>query len=515
MEKIYLTDLEQDLLDPSKNCRNLITRIPLYDEFAPLPPHIQRGEEFLEATNRQLKLLSGEHKPYVQYAISMIDKCGRQGGMFNRQKWESQIEAYFAGDQETIPDALIIGRDLFIKMIREKIDKVGRPQLRRGQIIPTFGGLPSGLAKGSFAAETLERNHIGLQKFLPTIPGQRRMRGKDRVIFMDATVNVRAQEPYLNGARIWFKENFPEFFSAWTRDDIHLRPGITRAIDRRCAFANADYKSMDVNFRKRIAMELIYPIYCELYPDMALTIGAHFEQNFEQDIYLGKYLLRGLHSILSGANITNDFETLYSIILILGALAILSLEAEFIAALGDDVTVAFRKRIDAQRFLNKQAEISDAAGMVLHPDKSEVTDGFVTFCRKTYYPAGKRDECGYLYGAYPSPLCVNNIIQPENPTFEAGEAFRSDLQRLDGLIGNPDADFVIQKYIKHSKNDLLKVLATDDWYASNQDWRDWWFRVYNESWSPASSWALIRLVTNLPLSKPERAKLISSLLKSQ
>lgn len=507
----YLTELEQDILDPTGNCRNLIKRIPNHDTWENLPSHVTNGEEFLQVTCANLKRLSQAHKPYTEYATEMIDKCGRQGGMFNRKEWESTIHQYFSDREVDIHPWLYEARDLFIKEIKEKIDQVGRPQLELPSIIPTFAGIPSGLRKGSFAAETLSVNRVSLQRFLPTIPGQRRMRGKNRVIFMDATANVRAQERYLTGARKWFRKHFPQYFGSWLRDDVVVRPGITRAVDQRCAFANIDYKQMDINFRKKITMELILPIYEVLFPDLALTIGAHFEQNHEQDVYMGDYLLRGIHSILSGANITNDFETIYSVLLMIAISLHLGIRPVFFTALGDDVTAAFRDVSMAKRYLRHAIEVSNHTSMEIHPDKSSVSLGYTTYCRKTYYQAGKRDLNGVLYGAYPSVLAVNNIVQPESIANTAGEAVRSDLQRLDGLMGSPDSTFVIQQYVKYTRSALTEVLATDDWYACGEDWRDWWFRVYDERWAPNTSWSLTQVIMNLPVSTAEKKLLLRSL----
>lgn len=517
-QKRYLTPDEQAKLDPSLTCRNLIARVPSTDNFAPLPKHISGGEDFLERTKAAVSVQSAAHLPYVRYCQEMFSKLGRQGGMFNRQKWEDSICSYFTGDVTgEIPQVLLNGRDLLIRMCIEIADKYGYPSCQSSKIIPTFGGLPSGLAKGTFAAETLERNVVSIQRFLPTIPGQRRMRSKDRVIFMDATVNVRAQEPYLNGLRYWLRKYLPNLFGAWLDPTIFTAPELTKAVDSHRTFVSWDYNSMDKNFRKRIAMELVYPVYEVLFPDIALSIGAHLEQNFEQPVYMGTYLLEGLHSLLSGANITNDFETIYTIELALGCMAelgLISSTAPVVHALGDDMTVAVSTVQIGKRLLDLAINTSNAVGMEISHEKSSVTKSEVTFCRKVYYPAAKRSPAGVMYGAYPSVLTVNNIVQPENPSESDADALMADLQRMDGCIGSPDFPTLCQAYPKYANLQLINMIPELFKLTDTESWSDWWYRLYGQRWNPATSPALQRIIAAWPgVSHIEKAKLLQNLLK--
>lgn len=493
----HLTPSEMDYYDPTHNLRNLIRMVPDRDSFAPPSKFYTKGDEYLSAVNRNLDRLVSKYKPYALYAREMFAKTGRQGGAFNRRQWESIIQSYYSDTTSVDIEKLRIGRDLFISLVREKIGQVGRPPYVQKRYIPTFSGSPAACHKGTWEAETLGHDKIDIQRFYPTTPGQRRMRSKDRVIFMDACPNVRAQEDYLTAARKWLTQYFPQFFMSWKRDDLGQRQSITEAVESRKWFVSGDYQSMDINFRKRIAMELIYPVYEVLFPERAIEIGCHFEQNFTQPIFMGTYMYTGDHSLLSGANITNDFETLYTVILVLAAFALLqaSDQFEWMLALGDDSTVPVSERRLAFQLLDTMMELSDAAGMIMHPDKSTVTQSEVTYCRKTYAPGFPRDWAG-MFGAYPSVLCVNNLIQPEYPTEEPGVALVADLQRLDGLRGSPDAQFVLQNWHRYSSYDLFNIILSDDFACQNEGWRDWWYRLYDDAWNPATSWALNHLIRN-------------------
>lgn len=494
----YLTPNEISLLDPTGNIRNKLRMIPNEDYFAELPPFIIEGEALLEKVKHALDTLGPKHEPYVAYCKEMFSKLGRQGGAFNRALLEQKVAAYYADPtfEGAIPDTLIRGRDMLIRLFKEKMAVVGGPQLTSPKKVPTFSGVPAAIHKGQFHSETLGMNRISIQSFYPTVPGQRRMRGKDRPIFMDANPNVRAMESYLTGARNWMKGHFPEFFGSWLASSQFVDPGITKAIDRKSWFCFWDYKEMDVNFRKRLAIELIYPVYETLFPDMSLTIGAHIEQCFSEPIFWGEHLWTGLHSLLSGVAITNDFETLYTVMLVLGTAIELYGSAtvlRLLVALGDDMALATHKESVARAFLEHAMETSDQVKMYIHPDKSGVSNSEVTYCRKVYYPGAKRDALGVMYGAYPSVLAVNNIVQPENPIFKESVALVADLQRLDGLIGSPDAAFVYQQYAKHAKYDFTDLGALEA-----VEMHDWWERLYGEKWKPESSYSLSRITQYLP-----------------
>lgn len=506
----YLTPDEIRYFDPSGNNLNLLKMLPKTDDksyFSELSPFYGTSFDiYRDLVNKYLSDLSDEHRPYVQYNREMFSKCGRQGGKFSLELLRSKIQQYYKPDFcGSIPEVLIAGRDFLIKLIKEKISQEGYPQITKIDHPKTYGALPSGQPKGSFAAETLGVNKISLQRFYPTVPGERRMRNKDRAIFMDATPNVRAQETYLTAARNWLKKHFPQFFGSWVNPNLVVNPAITHQIDRKSWFVSWDYSSMDVNFTKRIAMELILPVYETMFPDRKLSIGAHFEQNFEQPIFMGEYLLTGTHSLLSGANITNDFETLYTVMLAIGAfLKTYGYAAlRMLLALGDDLTLCVKTREQASKILDLATEVSNAIGMTIHPEKSSITQSEVTYCRKVYYPKAKRDANGVIIGAYPSILVLNNIIQPENPNFTAGVSLCADLQRMDNLYGSPDYQYVLSLLARDHKYDSFRTSGKDPEFLKalkefSSNLSDWWQRLYGEAWQPDASLSFRRLVNLMP-----------------
>jgi hypothetical protein len=265
---------------------------------------------------------------------------------------------------------------------------------------------------------------------------------------------------------------------------------MTEGVSRRFAWISWDYKSMDIHFRKKVALELIYPIYELLFPQIAISIGCHFEQNFTQPIFCGNYLIEVEHSLLSGANITNDFETLYTVLLALALLMDPNL-IKVLAALGDDMSLALKVTDAKARYYLQQAmDLSGQLDMVISPEKSGTSREEVIFCRNVYYPAAKRSPEGYMLGAYPGNLVLNNIIQPEKPIFRENTALVADLQRLDGAIGSPDWHFILTLWCKHSKYQLLRsrnVEEVCELLKREEAITDWWSRLYGEKWDPAKS----------------------------
>jgi hypothetical protein len=487
-----LTPEDQAALDASGNIRNLLGRIPASPEeefFADLNPFVSIPEPFQLLAEHRLTLGS-RHDPYVRYCNEMDSKIGRQGGKFNQVQHLRTIQEYFVpGCKGNIPTVFYLARDLLIRMIKEKIEQVGYPQFEPKALLKTFAACPTGLSKGTFTAETVGVNRVSLQKFFPTTPGQRRMRNKDRGIFMDAVANVRAEERFTTAARNWLKKWFPEFFGSWLAPTLFVRPALTTGISKRYTWVFWDYHHMDCNFRKRVMMELIYPVYEVLFPGDALKIGCYFEQNFDQPIYCGNYLIEGTHSLLSGANITNDCETLYTVILAL-ATVLDPNKLKVLVALGDDMALALKaSERQARAVLDQAIDLSGQLDMVISAEKSGISSESITYCRCVYYPSGRRDAEGVLFGAYPTNLVLNNIVQPEKPIFEEVTSLAADLQRLDGAIGSPDWHYAVQLFSRYNNYQLLKSKDLSNACAQLEkvDVDDWWMRLYGERWRPASS----------------------------
>lgn len=493
MNKIYLTNHDRQLLDPTGKGYRHIQAYKAPPCFAPKSKYFKEfsiSDWFNTVVVKQLSQNNSQrHALYLKYCTEMLDKCGPQGGHYSFETLESLVEEYYVNAEQPvyIDEALIQGRDALLRIIASRLEKSGPPQYVAPKYYMTSSGLYTMSKKGSWSAET-HASKYWIHPY-PNMPGQRVMRNKQRVIFMDDVANVRAIEETLSSVRDWLRTNIPEFFGAWLNPMEGVNPDITRYVDKHAMFVESDYKGMDMHFTWSVTQQLVLPVYEVLAPDTYLSFASFVEELFRQPLYMGNYLITGLHTIFSGQAFTNDFETIYSVILYLGkAIMYGILENVILKAIGDDVTLGIlhcTKRFPYY-LLDSIIDSSNQAGMVIHSiesGKSAIREGETIFCRKVYYPQGKRRD-NILIGAYPSPLVLNNIIQPERLSPTMGRAAIATLQRLDNAEGSPDYSQLVQTVIKISNLNLMQFTESD--LEMERD-NDWWFKVYGESWNPVSS----------------------------
>jgi hypothetical protein len=488
MKIVDLTPDDQMRLDPTGKARTWVKELFKHEETKHLPanPYIRiTPDEMLERYTKLLNKLPLEPH-YKEFNESMFINWASQGGHAARDILIGTFLQYYdeANMSCTFIHPIIIrGRDYLLRLIAAKMDAVGGPQyVSGGGVIGTAGGLPTMQRKGTFDAETVGAGP--LHPLWPALPGTRLMRGKIRGIFIDATTNVRMVEAILASVKKWLVSNFPELFSAWMNPNLARNPLITRGLTKGLSSVETDYKGMDIHYRKQIALDVVYPIYELLLPDYALTLGAYIEEEFNKPLYMGNVLWTGEHTLFSGASITNDFETLYTICLALGCLLTLGIVDEaIIMALGDDCSVMVQKK-HASALIELMITVSTESGLIIHPigTKSMIRDGSLAFCREIFTPKNPRNEYGVLQGRYPSVLTLNNVVQPERFSAQGvGGEVAAMLQRLDGIVNNQEFAPVL---------DLVQRFLTPDVDITNPKEeipQDWWERVYGEKWKPQSS----------------------------
>lgn len=493
MKRIYLTPEQQRILDPTgKGFQHMQKYKVVNRVYERLPKYFRQfniADWFRGVVNGNN--LERRHSLYVHYATEMLDKCGRQGGIFPYEILESKAEEYYKESSAPVhvDEFLRLGRDLLLQLITDRLEKHGPPCYVVPKYYMTSSGLKTMTKKGSWLAET-HASKYWIHPY-PNLPGHRVMRGKDRLIFMDDVANVRAIEDTLSAVRDWLRSYLPEFFGAWVNPRIGVSPDITRFVLRGAYFCESDYLGMDIHFSRVVVSEIILPIYEKLMPDTFLSFASFVEELFEQPLYMGNYLITGLHNLFSGQVITNDFETIYTVVLYIGRLAVLGLlDNCIIKAIGDDATVGLLGCTKRMPYYLMDAVIdsSNQANMIIHSvdsGKSAIRQGETIFCRKVYYRQGKKDDNGNLIGAYPSPLVLNNILQPERLSETPGQTAVATLQRMDNACGSPEYFHLVQKvYSSVQDLDLCRVTDAD---ISGESDKDWWFKVYGEKWNPEAS----------------------------
>lgn len=495
MEYIDLTPFDQEELDPTGKARAHLRQYNA-DRFTPSSPYyrVNITENLDRWRNDQSH--GGKHSFSDDYAKEMQSKVGPQGGTCKFEELQAILETYYdTHDHCAIPRLLYRGRDYFIRYIKGCIDRYGYPQIMYKRVDGASASLPSMAHKGEWLSEV----YIGpyFRHPMANLPGIRKMRNSIRAIFMDPVRNVRYIEQELNAVKKWLVKYTP-WFIGWENPILRLKPQITQSVDRNKYFVEWDYKSMDKNMQfDNCVAELILPIYETLIPGSYLSFASFVEELYQQPVYLGDRMLTGKHGTFSGQAITNDFETIYTVILALGAALEMGQlnDLSLVAAMGDDATLAFSTFKTAERAFNYAYEASNAIGMQIHPlgEKSAIRHSQTRFCRLSYYPGAVRNADGIILGSYPESLALNSIYNVEFSAPSEPIAAIADIQRLDTLHGNPHFTQVVQYVASKSTHKFAKALVNDPAAIQYVSSRDWWFKVYGSKWSPDSSPAILTL----------------------
>lgn len=493
MHHVVLSPEQWEEIDAGRQCRQRIMGFPLRDDqsyFEKPSQYFRRTpqeniDKYYAALTRQLS--GTRHTPYLEFTSEMLAKCGPQGGCYSQDKLYAKVRTYYerACNQHHIHEDLISARDYLIARIKEHIARNGYPQLAPQSCLNTWAGSPSALQKGDFIAESLSASpwrHV-----YPTVPGQRRMRNGDRTIFQDSNLNVRYIERQMTAVRNWLRSEFPEYFDAWLNPETSQRTRIDETFKAPHTYVEWDYVGMDTGFSWDLVQALILPIYETLIPEGFYSFSACIEELFRQPVVTPTGLIFGLHNLFSGQVITNDFETIYTVLLVLAKMLKKHVEWRMFV-LGDDMTLAIRSdNLDfGKKILAEAIDTSGQLDMLIHDDeKSRVVQNEMRFCRKVYYPAAPKDILGRIIGAYPVVLTLNNIFQPERPATTPGGAALATLQRLDNQYGTIDFSNVCN-YVASLSTQRLQF-DDNDILLYRTKAKDWWLRVYGESWEPYSS----------------------------
>jgi hypothetical protein len=386
MKIVDLTPYDYETLDPTGNARTWVRQLQSHttSEADPPSPYFKlTPEEMLE---RYWKLMGGikVNSAYSEFNQAQAKAYQPQGGHIAFHTLSDILSEYYDPANiapRPIPDVILRGRDYLLRLIAHQMKYYGGPDY-----VPvhgpygTHGGLPVCLPKGSWDTETVGMK--GWRHLYPALPGTRYMRGKPRSVFLDSTCNVRLAESTLAAAKKWLITYLPAHFSTWMNPFYARNQIIHRALEKRFASVEGDYKGMDIRFRRQIAEEVVLPIYELLMPDCYLSLAAYVHEAFEQPLFMGDVMWTGEHTLFSGVSITNDFETIYSVCLLLGCLLTLGVKRAFILALGDDMTALVPPSV-AEELMQLLFTVSEDCGLIIHPlgGKSAIRYDHVTFCR--------------------------------------------------------------------------------------------------------------------------------------
>lgn len=493
----YLTPLELEMVDPTgKGRAKLQSYVDSKPTMQPAVTAKMTRDQWADGLTERLAVWrSQRHERAYQWDLQHRAKYGPQGGTFDVSYLKSNLrQFYLLADGVKSYNLAIIGRDYLLRHIDQLIRIYGYPQImdERG-VDGTLGGLPTMKRKGTFVAET-----VGAKPFRHVthdLAGERYQRLKRRGIHHDSVLNVRYVERELSAVRRWLRTYLP-YFSAWLNPVLELQPAIYRHISGSKPLSiETDFTGCDEHFSLDNALQVVAPVYeVLLKPFGVLSFLTYIEEAFYQPLFWGQEVWTGKHNLFSGQPITNDFETIYDVCVVLGALLVsgvdLSSDRVKILALGDDIAVLLNgySRKIAERVMDHMIDEFHANGMEISLEKSRLGEGDVRFCRRLYYPGVSRERYNlngqpYLPGAYPCFLALNSIINPE--FFNIGiEQLVANLQRTDNVDGSPFfVPFTQFVYSNLRGEPLASGVDLNEFRPT----RDWWDRLYGELWCAADS----------------------------
>jgi hypothetical protein len=267
-----------------------------------------------------------------------------------------------------------------------------------------------------------------------------------------------------------------------------------------------DYEAMDkhhgVKAHKRV---------CEGFATMTQTtltnlsaIMMFTDELFTTSCIAGDTLYEGLHDLYSGIYPTHDIESFENFIIHVGFLTeagftvvktprVLRQNECFVMICGDDSFVLFGRKLTAEEqkhLVDLHVKYAAAFGQKLEWTKVDISDKYVTFCKKTFALRQDvkgfkhyNDDCQTPIHKFSLLKAVHCLRYPENiPSFPK----KSDLiiwvcSIMDNAYGATDWKAVMQTLCAYNA-DLFSQLIEDDLTISDEMQlilnADWYFRNY-------------------------------------
>lgn len=498
MKIIDLTPDRIQYYDPTGRGRAHLQRMKHPTEYAPIPSVIITDDYLTRYKELRAREYTARHAKYWAFDAGYDSKYGPQGNTIALKDLLLKLEEFYKNGRIKASSAIVQrGLDFFLMYLEDKIQMYGYPiAVSRTGYYDTCAGLPAMGSKRAFSARFGDRNIM-----YPDLLGQRGMRNSNRLIHMDSNHNVERWDCEMAGIRNWLKLVMPEFFSAWINPEYYLQPTVTRSLGKSCFSCEADYEHCDEHTSLDLVEKYVLPIYDKLLPEpVFIEFADYVRELFNLPVFMGDKLITGQHTLFSGQLPTNDFETIFDVVLHLGLLLHLNRYSDlaYLLANGDDMAVGMNcTRAQADYYNQLTAEVAAACGHVMQSQKIRVGWRDLQFCKKIYYPGLpthiNADGNVSIYGAYPGILTLNSIVNPERVIRDEAEQYKAILQRLDNHYGAPDFVPFVQMVATWLKRPAVTIndIATAKSY-------DWWERVYGETWTLRDSPSYKCLVRSNP-----------------
>lgn len=438
------------------------------------------------------------HAPILDYERELVSKCSRQGGLHPFADVRENFESYYlVEDDVQFGKVAEVGLETFLRMIDGAVDRNGYPQVYYTyQTANTAFGSPFGGYKSNVYHHQQWPSNNGWWHPLPIWPNTRNMRSRTRCVFAASAFDCDYLQPSLTAVRCWLKVHFPNIFGAWRNPRDTLYRDIGLGVIRNKWFLETDFKAMDTHFSLAVVKKLILPIYQHLLsPADYLHFAQYVEECFSQPLQVGTQLWTGLHNLFSGLPFTNDFETLYDVVIYLGAHVLAGQEVsdfQFVfKACGDDV-VYHGDKLSVMKVYDLVRGEFTLNGVILSEEKTRIQQGECRFCRQVYYPACRREytESGeqMLIPAYPFILTLNSCVQPEKTAETRSNELLNAFTRLDNAVGHyrfKDAVMFVFNNMTDEAKWPLRPGSMQEFETIQR--KDWWYKVYGTTYTLGES----------------------------
>lgn len=433
------------------------------------------------------------HNYAIDFNLDQLKHFGRQGGKPALKDLKAVLRKYYEFADYDVQDSetLTIGLCAFRQLVRFLLRTEGVPVIYPEKMIltPKSSGLPMMRKKELLSVHLLRRANTWTHP-QRIVAGNRRMRNRLRAVFNASAEDIDFLTSILTPVRNWFKKVLPRLFSSYRNPVEHLYPMISDDIRHRRWILTTDYDSCDMHLIWEVVRRYVLPIYEDILPPAVyLQFHAFVEESYRSELVFPDEVWSGLHATFSGLEYVTDFETLYDIVLNLGACLVNGMSVEeFInhfTALGDDTYLSFKTKEQAEAVYSTLLTVTKQVGTVYSEAKTRLERGRCEYLRCAHYESAPKggfsadEEMEFKYPYYPSVLALNNSLQPErlhsNPKLE----LLAVLARNDNLQHNFDYVNYSQWLFSHLKPMDLAFGKSDEELFLQIQQEDWWYRNGN------------------------------------
>jgi len=316
--------------------------------------------------------------------------------------------------------------------------------------------------------------------FYPDLIYHRNQRNKIRAVFCASIYNIASMADLLGSVRSFVKGE--SGYRAWDNPATNLNPALQSHMQSdKYLFVNGDLKKCDMSISWPVVRTVLFEYYQELVGKRrACRLFRSIEKCFVTDFIVGSYVISGEHGAPSGNIFVTDCETSLLLGSQLLAAKRLGMTHSFAEQLGDDLCAAIPAP-QASQYKDMLVSVMNELGVEMHSDEKNSVGKFPEFLSR-HYELDFPGKDGVIPGAYPMPLLLNSIFNPETAPAAFSDRVGAIFQKLDNLYGHPLWEPMC---VYLFENHLFQKFPVDTSSATAAD--DWWVKLYGVKWNHESS----------------------------